>query len=359
MRNFNFCGGPATLPAAVLERARDELLDWRGMGCSVMEISHRNPAYMELAEKAEADLRTLLDIPPEYAVLFMTGGATAQFSMVPLNLASDTGDADYLDTGHWSCKAIAEGRRFANVRVAASSGAGGYCAVPDCSPEIFDPYAAYVHYTPNETIHGVEFPFIPDTGSVPLVADYSSAILSQPLDVRRFGVIYAGAQKNIGPAGISVVIVRRDLLGRAQAKTPILYDYAANAESGSMYNTPPTFAWYLAGLVFEWLLEQGGLTAMAALNARKAAKLYACLDESDLYTNRVAPDCRSRMNVPFFLSDEKLNSRFLEESTSAGLLFLKGHRAVGGMRASLYNAVPEAAVDALVEFLREFERTRS
>ncbi len=358
MRAFNFCAGPAALPTAVLERAREELLDWRGAGCSVMEISHRNPLYMEVAGKAEQDLRTLLSIPEHYAVLFLSGGATTQFSMVPFNLARQDAPADYIDTGHWSAKAIREGARYTRARVVASAREDGYRSVPECPREAFDEGAAYVHYCPNETIHGVAFPFIPETGDVPLVADYSSAILSGPLDVSRFGVIYAGAQKNIGPAGITVVIVRRDLIGRARPDTPALYDYALHAGQGSMANTPPTYPWYLAGLVFEWLLEQGGLPAIEAVNARKAEKLYACIDGSDFYRNPVRPDCRSRMNVPFTLADDRLDNAFLEESAASGLLFLKGHRAVGGMRASLYNAVPEEAVDALVAFLQEFERTR-
>ncbi len=358
MRAFNFCAGPAALPTAVLERAREELLDWRGLGCSVMEISHRNPCFLEVAEKAEQDLRALLRIPDDYAVLFLSGGATTQFSMVPFNLARPGDRVEFIDTGHWSAKAIREGQRYTDAQVVASAESTGYRSVPECPAALFDPAAAYVHYTPNETIHGVEFPFIPDTGSVPLVADYSSAILSAPLEVGRFGLIYAGAQKNIGPAGITLVIVRRDLIGRARSGTPALYDYALHVEQGSMANTPPTYPWYLSGLVFEWLLDQGGLEAMAAVNERKAQKLYACIDESDFYDNPVMPPYRSRMNVPFTLAEDALNERFVQESAANGLLFLKGHRAVGGMRASLYNAVPEEAVDALVAFLREFERTQ-
>jgi phosphoserine aminotransferase len=355
-RVFNFSAGPAALPAEVLEQARDDMLDWHGSGMSVMEMSHRGKAFMGIAAQAEADLRELLAVPDGYKVLFLQGGATAQFSAVPLNLLRDAGRADYLNTGAWSKKAIAEARRYATVNVAGSSEAENFMTVPDQAALQLDPAAAYVHYTPNETIGGVEFPYVPDTGSVPLVADMSSTLLSRPLDVSRFGVIYAGAQKNIGPAGLTVVIVRDDLVGHALAQTPALLDYKIQADNDSMYNTPPTYAWYLAGLVFQWLKRLGGLAGMAAINQRKAGRLYAAIDGSDFYSNPVDPACRSWMNVPFVLADAALDGRFLEEAKAAGLETLKGHRSVGGMRASLYNAMPEAGVSALIEFMADFEK---
>lgn len=354
-RAFNFCAGPAALPEAVLKQAAAELVDWRGRGCSVMEMSHRGADFVAIAEQAEQDLRSLLSIPDDYAVLFLQGGASQQFAQVPLNLLPEGGSADYLNTGMWSTKAIEEAQRYGTVRVVASDEANGFRGVPDLSTWQLDPQAAYLHVTPNETIHGVAFDTLPDT-SVPIVADLSSSILSGPLDVRRYGLIYAGAQKNIGPAGIVVVIVRKDLLGRARAVTPTLLDYAVAAKNGSMYNTPPTLAWYLAGLVFQWLIAQGGLTAIAAVNERKAAALYAAIDGSDFYANPVVPAYRSRMNVPFTLADAALEKTFLKEAEAQGLLNLAGHRVVGGLRASLYNAVPEAAVTALTAFMADFER---
>jgi len=355
-RVYNFSAGPAMLPEAVLERARAELLDWRGTGMSVMEMSHRGEEFVSIARQAEADLRRLMGIPDDYHVLFLQGGATSQFAMVPMNLLRGRGRADYIDTGLWSRKAIKEARRYCEVNVAASSEAEGYTTIPPRESWRLDPEAAYVHYTPNETIGGVEFHWIPDTGEVPLVADMSSTILSRPVDVSRFGLIYAGAQKNIGPAGLTVVIVRRDLVGETLPGTPTMLDYAAHAEAGSMLNTPPTFAWYLAGLVFQWLLEQGGLEAMAERNRRKAEKLYAAIDASGFYRNPVDPACRSWMNVPFTLADAALDATFLEEAKAAGLVALKGHRSVGGMRASIYNAMPEEGVDRLIEFMQDFER---
>lgn len=355
-RPYNFSAGPAVLPDEVLERARDELLDWNGTGQSVMEMSHRGKSFMAIAERAEADLRELMAIPPGYQVLFLQGGATAQFAMVPLNLLGDRGRADYLNTGQWSRKAIAEASRYAAVNVAASAEDSNYTAIPARDAWRLDPGAAYLHYTPNETIGGVEFHEIPDAGEVPLVADMSSTILSRPVDVSRFGVIYAGAQKNIGPAGLTVVLVREDLIAEPRPGTPALFSYRVHADAGSMYNTPPTYAWYVAGLVFHWIKEQGGLAAMAERNARKAGKLYAAIDGSDFYANPVDPGCRSWMNVPFTLADPDLDSVFLDEAGAAGLLTLKGHRSVGGMRASIYNAMPEAGVDALIQFMVEFER---
>lgn len=354
-RVFNFSAGPAAIPLPVLERARDELVNWRGCGMSVMELSHRGKEFMSIAERAEADLRRLLDIPAGYRVLFLQGGASAQFGAVPLNLAGPASAADYVVTGSWSKKALAEGRRFVDARVAADSADSNHTEIPDPAGWRLSADAAYLHYTPNETIGGVEFHFVPEA-SAPLVADMSSTLLSRPLDVGRFGVIYAGAQKNIGPAGLAIVIVREDLLGRAREGTPVIMDYHQQAENGSMLNTPPTWGWYIAGLVFEWLLEQGGLVEMERRNRTKAETLYAAIDGSDFYANPVAGHCRSWMNVPFTLADPALDARFLEQAKAAGLLTLKGHRSVGGMRASLYNAMPQEGVDALVAFMREFER---
>lgn len=355
MRAYNFCAGPAALPTAVLERAQTELADWHGRGLSIMEMSHRSDDFVGVAEKAEADLRTLLDIPSNYKVLFLQGGASLQFSAIPLNLLGAGQTADYIDTGIWSQKAIEEARRFGQVNVAASSKAGGYKHVPAQAEWQLTQGAAYLHYTPNETIGGLQYDFIPQV-DVPLVADYSSSILSEPLDVSKFGLIYAGAQKNIGPAGLTIVIVRDDLIGKAQSGIPALMDYAAQAKNGSMINTPPTFAWYLSGLVFEWLLEQGGVTAMQAINQQKAELLYGYIDQSGFYANPIAKPNRSIMNVPFTLADSSLEKAFLAESEAAGLLNLAGHRSVGGMRASIYNAVPLEGVQALVNFMQDFAK---
>jgi phosphoserine aminotransferase len=354
---YNFSAGPAVLPHPVLVRARDELLDWQGSGMSVMEMSHRGKEFVSIAEQAEADLRELLGISSDYHVLFLQGGATSQFAMVPMNLLRGRPQADYVNTGAWSKKAIAEAKRYCSVNVAATSEATKFTTVPSQEEWKLDPAAAYVHYTPNETIGGVEFDWIPATGDVPLVADMSSTILSRPLDVSRFGLIYAGAQKNIGPAGLTVVIVRKDLVGETLAGTPTMFDYRQHAENGSMLNTPPTYGWYLAGLVFQWLKAQGGLETMAVINERKAAALYAAIDASDFYHCPVDVRCRSRMNVPFTLADAALDADFLAGAKAAGLVSLKGHRSVGGMRASIYNAMPEAGVAALVDFMKEFERT--
>jgi phosphoserine aminotransferase len=355
VRVFNFSAGPAVLPLPVIEQARDELVDWHG-GMSVMEVSHRGRAFTDVAERAEADLRELLAIPPNYQVLFMQGGATAQFSAVPLNLAGSGATADYVNTGHWSERTIREARRFVNVAIAADESASGYTTVPAQGALTLTPGAVYLHYTPNETIGGVEFPYIPETGGVPLVADMSSTILSRPLDVSRFGLIYAGAQKNIGPAGLTVVIVRDELLRDARSGTPMVFDYRAVANAGSMLNTPPTFAWYFAGLVFQWIRNEGGLAAMARRNGAKAEMLYGAIDGSQFYSNPVARDCRSWMNVPFRLAKPGLDKTFLAEADIAGLTHLAGLRAVGGMRASIYNAMPAAGVAALVDFMRDFER---
>lgn len=358
-RVFNFSAGPAALPEAVLARAREEWMDFRGTGMSVMEMSHRGKTFMAVAAKAEADLRTLLRIPEDYAVLFLQGGATGQFAAIPLNLGVPGHGMDYVDTGTWSRKAIGEAKKYGSVNVVASARELGYAGIPDPATWQLDPGAAFLHYTPNETIGGVEFGFIPETGDVPLVADMSSSILSRPLDISRFGLIYAGAQKNIGPAGLTVVIVRKDLMARRSSSVPAVFDYALQAENDSMYNTPPTLAWYLAGLVFEWLLELGGLEAMAVINRRKAEKLYRFVDNSEFFRNPVELSARSWMNIPFILADAALDGTFLKQAEEAGLAGLKGHRSVGGMRASIYNAVPEAAVDTLVDFMADFEQRRA
>ena len=356
MRAFNFAAGPAALPTEVLEQVRSELMDWRGSGSSVMEVSHRSKDFVAIAQAAESDLRELLGIADRYRVLFMQGGASAQFAAIPLNLAGPEACVDYLVTGVWSKKALEEARRYCRVHVAADEGASGYCTVPDARALKLTAGAAYVHYTPNETIGGVEFPYIPDSGATPLVADMSSTLLSRPIDVARCGLIYAGAQKNIGPAGLTVVIVRDELLGRARAGTPAVWDYRSVAEHRSMVNTPPTFAWYVAGLVFKWLRAQGGLLAMGERNRVKAQMLYAAIDASGFYRNPVAKNCRSWMNVPFTLAQPELDGAFLTAAAAAGLTNLEGHRLVGGMRASLYNAVPLSGVEALTAFMKEFER---
>ena len=356
-RVYNFSAGPAAMPESVLQRAQAELLDYRGSGMSVMEMSHRGSHFMAILAKAEADLRALLDIPERYRVLFLQGGALGQNAAVPLNLLPPDGIADYIDTGHWAQKSIAEGRKYGRVNVAASSADADYTYVPARDAWRLSDDASYVHITTNETIGGVEYSEIPDTGNVPVVADASSHILSRPMDVSRYGVIYAGAQKNIGPAGLTVVIVRDDLTGHARRECPSVFDFAVQAKSDSMFNTPATFAIYLAGLTFEWLLAQGGLAAIERVNVAKADMLYTEIDRTGFYRNPVRKSDRSRMSVPFFLRDETMNEAFLEGARERGLAQLKGHRAVGGMRASLYNAMPLAGVQALVEWMREFERT--
>jgi phosphoserine aminotransferase len=354
-RVWNFSAGPAALPQAVLECAQREMLDWNGSGASVMEQSHRGKRFIEMAERTEADLRSLLAIPSDYAVLFLQGGATQQFAQIPMNLAGEGDSADYIVSGHWSAKAVSEASSYVRVNVAASAAADDYLKLPERASWQLDPQAAYVHYTPNETIHGVEFHDIPDVGPVPLVADMSSNILSEPLDVSRFGLIYAGAQKNIGPSGLVVMIIRRDLLQRAGRPMAKIFRYAEQAANGSMLNTPNTWGWYVAGLTFRWLHEQGGLAVMAQRNRAKAALLYATIDGSGgYYRNSIEPAARSRMNVRFTLRDNALDAAFLAESEAAGLMALKGHKALGGMRASLYNAVPMEAVEALTAFMRDF-----
>lgn len=355
-RVFNFSAGPAALPLEVLEQIKADLPDWLGTGMSVMELSHRSKAFIAVAEQAEADLRELMSIPDDYAVLFLQGGATQQFALLPMNLSAPGQTVDYLVTGTWSKKAAKEAAVLRNVNVVANGEADKFTSVPAAKSWRLDSQAAYFHYCPNETIHGVEIHSPPDVGDVPLIADMSSTILSRPVDVSRFGVIYAGAQKNIGPAGITIVIARRELLDRAPADLANILRYSAHAENGSMLNTPPTFAWYVAGLVFAWLKRQGGLVKMAEINQRKADRLYSLIDGSSFYTNPVDPTYRSWMNVPFTLPQPELDAEFLSGADKAGLTNLKGHRSVGGMRASIYNAVSEDAVLALVDYMAEFER---
>jgi phosphoserine aminotransferase len=354
-RRYNFCAGPAALPESVLAIARDDMLDWRGTGMSLMEMSHRSPEVVGVAEHAQQTLRKLLGISDDYAVLFLQGGASTQFSAVPLNLLGDKKSADYVNTGQWSKKAIGEARRYCEVNVAASSEDNKFTSIPARDSWELGNDTAYLHYTPNETIGGVEYFWTPQV-DVPLAVDMSSTILSRPIKVDDYGVIYAGAQKNIGPAGLTLVIVRRELLGRAHAMCPAMLNWQTAADNDSMYNTPPTFAIYLAGLVFDWLVEQGGLDAMETVNRGKAEKLYAAIDTSDFYGNPVELASRSLMNIPFILADAALDKQFLQESEEAGLLNLKGHRSVGGMRASIYNAVGEPAVDALIAFMQDFEQ---
>lgn len=354
-RAFNFAAGPAALPLAVLEQIAADMCDWNGQGASVMELSHRGKAFEALAESIEAELRALLAIPDDYAVLFLQGGAAQHFCQIPMNIAGPGARADYVLTGHWSERAERAAAQICTTRVAASSADGGYRGLPASDAYRFDPDAAYVHLTPNETIHGVEFHQLPDTGSVPLVADMSSTLLSRPLEVSRYGIIYACAQKNIGPAGLVLLIIRRDLLARSPDSLPEIFRYDCHAANGSMLNTPPTFAWYAAGLVFSWLRNQGGLAAMAQCNYAKSAALYAAIDGSGgFYRNFVDPAARSWMNVPFRLHDDALDAPFMAEAAAQGLIGLKGHRVVGGMRASLYNAMPMAGVQALTAFMAEF-----
>jgi phosphoserine aminotransferase len=355
-RVFNFSAGPAALPLEVLEIIRNDIPDWQGTGMSVMEVSHRGKHFVKLAERAEANIRELLAIPDDYSVLFSQGGATLQMAMAPLNLTGPDDTVDYVLTGSWGKKAAGEARKFCSVNIAADASDRNFTYIPDEKDWSRSENAAYLHYTPNETIAGVEFHFVPG-GDVPLVADMSSTILSRPIDVSRFGVIYAGAQKNIGPAGLTLVIVRNDLLEKARPNNAHLMTWKSYADSDSMSNTPPTFAWYVADLVFQYLKNRGGLGAVAEVNRRKASKLYAAIDGSAFYSNPVSKDCRSWMNIPFILADNSLDVKFLEASHAAGLTNLKGHRSVGGMRASIYNAVSEEAVDALIKFMAEFEKS--
>ena len=354
-RVFNFSAGPAALPESVLRIAADEMLDWHGSGMSVMEMSHRGKEFIAIAAEAETLLRELLAVPSNYKVLFMQGGAIGENAIVPMNLLRGHDRADYIDTGEWSKKSIKEARRYCTVNVAASAEAGGYTSVPKQDSWRLDPNAAYVHICANETIGGVEYHWTPDTGQVPLVADMSSNILSRPVDVARYGLIYAGAQKNIGPAGLTIVIVRDDLIGRALPITPSAFDYQQQAANDSMLNTPPTYAIYIAGLVFRWIKAQGGLAGMEARNRAKAETLYGYLDSTDFYSSPVAPADRSLMNVPFKLRDPSLDAAFLKGAEARHMLQLKGHRSVGGMRASIYNAMPVEGVRTLVVYMKEFE----
>ena len=354
-RPFNFSPGPAVLPEPVLRRAAAEMLDWHGTGMSVTEMSHRGKEFMSIYAAAQASLRELLAIPDDYKMLFLQGGAIGQNAIVPMNLLRGKDRADYVNTGDWSKRSIAEAGHYCTVNVAASAEGNGFTAIPPRSEWLLDPQAAYVHICSNETILGLEYHWTPDTGAVPLVADMSSDILSRPIEVSRYGLIYAGAQKNIGPAGLTLVIVREDLLDGALATTPSAFNYQIQAANDSMINTPPTFAIYLAGLVFDWIREQGGLAAMAERNRAKAALLYGCLDASDFYRKRVVAADRSLMNVCFHLPDPALDAPFLAGAREAGLLNLKGHRVVGGMRASIYNAMPIEGVRALVAYLASFE----
>ena len=355
-RIFNFSAGPAALPQEVLEQAREELVNWRGCGMSVMEMSHRGKEYMGIQAEAEADLRELMGIPANYKVLFLQGGASSQFAMVPMNLYRGKASADYLNTGEWSKKAIKEAKNYGAVNVVASSEDKNFTYAPTQDAWKLDPNAAFVHYTPNETIGGVEIFWTPETGNVPLVADMSSNILSRPIDVSKFGLIYAGAQKNIGPAGLTIVIVREDLLGETVKGTPTMFDYKVAADNDSMYNTPPTYAIYIAGLVFKMLKAKGGIAAMEKTNRAKAKLLYDALDASSFYSSPVAVENRSLMNIPFTLKDAALDDEFIKGAKARGMVQIKGHRSVGGMRASIYNAMPIEGVQALVDWMKEFEK---
>ncbi|MFD2166522.1 3-phosphoserine/phosphohydroxythreonine transaminase [Thalassotalea euphylliae] len=352
---FNFCAGPAMLPAPVMQKAQAELVNWQAHGCSVMELSHRSKSFMAVAEHAEASLRSLMNIPDNYKVLFMHGGGRGQFSAVPFNLLPVGGKADYVVTGSWSKAAAKEANNFGEINVIEPvSDVDGKKTVTDSSKWPLSSDSAYVHYCPNETVDGIEIFDVPETHGVPIVADMSSTILSRHIDVSKFGLIYAGAQKNIGPSGLTIVIVREDLLGNARKETPSVFNYEYAAVNGSMYNTPPTFAWYLAGLVFDWLSELGGVATISEINQTKAQLLYNCIDNNSFYKNNISSANRSLMNVPFWLADESLNDAFLTEAENAGLVALKGHRSVGGMRASIYNAMPLAGVQALVNFMNAF-----
>ena len=358
-RVFNFSAGPAALPEVVLQQAAAEMLDWHGCGMSVMEMSHRGKEFIAIHAQAEKDLRELMGIPANYKVLFLQGGAIGENAIVPMNLLRGKTSIDVVNTGEWSKKTIKEAKKYAKVNVVATSEADHFTSVPAFETWKLDPDAAYVHICSNETIGGVEYHFTPDTGNVPLVADMSSNILSRPIDVSKYGLIYAGAQKNIGPAGLTIVIVREDLIGHALPITPSAFDFKQQADADSMYNTPPTYAIYIAGLVFQWIKAQGGLAAMEAHNRKKAAVLYDHLATSSFYSNPIAEGCRSLMNVPFRLKDEALDEAFLKGAKERGMVQLKGHRSVGGMRASIYNAMPVAGVEALVAYMKEFEASHA
>jgi len=356
-RIHNFSAGPAVLPVEVLEEAQRNLLALPGVGMSILEISHRSKAFDDVIEGCEADLRALAGIPTNYHVLFLQGGASLQFSMVPMNLLPAGGSADYVVTGSWSQKAVKEAKRVAGVRIAASTEAENFARIPRQSELTLDPGAAYVHYTTNNTIFGTEFHYLPDTGNVPLVADTSSDMYSRPLDVSKYGLIYAGAQKNLGPSGVTLVIIREDLVARTPSSLATMLQYGVHVENKSMYNTPPVFGVYIMRLVLQWLIKQGGLATIDERNTRKANTLYAEIDRTGFYRGHAQQDSRSRMNVTFRLPNEELEKKFAKEATASGLDGLKGHRSVGGMRASIYNAFPEEGIAALVSFMREFERT--
>ena len=358
-RAINFSAGPGVLPLEVLKKAQEELVDYRGAGMSVMEMSHRSKEYEAIIGGAEKNLRQLMNIPANYKVLFLQGGASMQFAMVPLNLFSAAKKADYVNTGAWSKKAISEAKRFGTIKVVASSEDKNFNYIPTLTSSMFSPDADYVHITTNNTIYGTTFPVLPDTGKIPLVADMSSNFLAQEYDVTKFGLIYAGAQKNAGPAGVTIAIVREDLIGHALDITPTMMNYKVYADEGSMYNTPPCYAIYIAGLVFEWLLEKGGVKAMEKLNREKAALLYAFLDQSKLFKGTVELKSRSLMNVPFVTGNDALDDKFISEASKRGLKTLRGHRSVGGMRASIYNAMPREGVETLVAFMKEFEKANS
>lgn len=361
-RVYNFSAGPAALPEEVLRQAQEEMLDWHGLGMSIMEIGHRGPEFQAVIEQTEADLREVLNIPSHYQVFFVAGGASTQFSMVPLNLLSETqNEADYVETGIWSHKAVQEANRYGNINVAArTKTVEGIHSLPLQKEWNLNANAAYVHYTPNETVDGLEFHWVPDTGKVPLVADMTSSILSKVIDVNQYGLIYAGAQKNVGQAGITVVIMREDLVKDPLWFTPTLYSYKVHMEHKSLYNTPPTYAIYMAGLVLAWIKKQGGLKVIAERNVRKAKKLYQCIDShKDFYVCKIDPDCRAIMNVVFSLQRDELTEEFLNQATQLGLTNLRGHRIAGGCRASIYNAMPEAGVDRLVEFMTDFAKRNS
>lgn len=357
---FNFSAGPGMLPEEVLLTAQAEMLDWHGMGMSIMELGHRGEEFKEVAEKAEADLRELMAIPKNYHVLFLAGGASVQFAMIPINLFHHKKKADYIDTGIWSKKAIDEAKRYGDINIAARvEYRDDFAYIPHQTQWKLQEEAAYVHYTPNETIDGIEFNWVPNTGGIPLVADMSSMILSRPVDVSQYGIIYAGAQKNIGQAGINIVIIRDDLVNDPLPYTPTLYSYKTQVEHHSFYNTPPTYSWYMAGLVFDWVKRHGGVEKFYEINKRKASKLYNVIDHhSDFYINRIQSECRSLMNVIFSLPNDTLTSLFLSEAKKIGLANLKGHRVVGGIRASIYNAMPEEGVDLLVDFMRDFKQRK-
>ena len=355
MRVYNFSAGPGVLPVEVLEKAQSELVEYGSAGMSVMEMSHRSKEYMAIIEETEARLRRLMEIPDDYAVLFLQGGASMQFAMVPLNLYHTSNKADFLDTGAWSAKAIKEAKKFGKVNVIASSKADNYAYIPSYSKEDFDPEADFFYICANNTIYGTRFTSLPETGNVPLVADMSSCILSEKIDVTKFGVIFAGAQKNLGPAGVTVVIIRKDLIGKAKPEVPTMLDYKIHLENDSMYNTPPTYGIYMLGLVLEWIENMGGVEAVEARNIEKATLLYDYLDSSKLFKGTVKKEDRSLMNVPFVTGDEALDAKFIKEAKEAGFVNLKGHRSVGGMRASIYNAMPVEGVAALVDFMKQFE----